>query len=644
MPASARLLAAAIALAAAVLPTASLAEDSAPSPQVAWRLLDYLAIDYPGAVKDGKVVSAAEYSEMEEFSTSVRERLAGLPATTSQPRLLREADALVAGIRRKAPAAEVKDQAHKLAAELLAAYPTPLAPTKTPDLVRGAALYTEQCAGCHGAGGHGDGPNAKGLVPQPVAFAKAGRARERSIFGLYQVIGQGLEGTAMASFADLSSQDRWGLAFYVGSFAFDGATAKAGERLWNADLKLRARFPNLQALTQVTPATLAAELGEPRASQLVAYLRRHPEATTVPASGSLSIARAKLAQSLAAYEAGDRTKARELALAAYLDGFEPVEPTLGARDGALMARVEGAMGALRASLSKGSRGAEVRAQIERLNALLDAAQRALAPQETNVSSSFAGALTILLREGLEALLIVVAMVAFLRKADRRDVLPYVHAGWLAALAVGALTWGAATYLISVSGASRELTEGFGSVLAAAVLISVGVWMHAKAQADAWQIYIKEKLSAALSKRSAWFLFGLAFLVVYREVFETILFYAALWSQGGHAAMLAGAALAVAILALIAYALLNFSKRLPISQFFSYSSILMAGLAVVLAGKGIAALQEAGLLDIRPLASVPRIELLGIFPTWEGLTVQVSTVLIIVLGFTLSGRRKAELHA
>src|SRR3546814_19244915 len=105
---------------------------------------------------------------------------------------------------------------------------------------------------------------------------------------------------------------------------------------------------------------------------------------------------------------------------------------------------------------------------------------------------------------------------------------YVHGGWVAALLAGIATWAAATYVINVSGASRELTEGFGALFAAAVLLSVGIWMHGKAQAGAWQRYIREKLSKALSRRSAWFLFGLTFVVVYREVFETILFYQALW--------------------------------------------------------------------------------------------------------------------
>ena len=89
------------------------------------------------------------------------------------------------------------------------------------------------------------------------------------------------------------------------------------------------------------------------------------------------------------------------------------------------------------------------------------------------------------------------------------------------------------------------------MFAAVVLLSVGIWMHGKAQADQWQYYIREKVAKALSGNSAWLLFGLAFIVVYREVFETILFYAALWTQGNGGAILAGALSACAALALIA---------------------------------------------------------------------------------------------
>lgn len=620
-------------------PAAHAQEQEPASAQTAWRLLDYIGVDYPGAVAGGKIISAGEYSEMKEFAAQVETRIAALPDRPTKAELLRRAKELRAAIDRKSSGEEIAGASRSLSSDLLKAYPTALAPTAPPDLALGERLYQEQCAACHGTSGRADGPAAAGMDPPPIAFADRSRARERSVFGLYQVIHQGLDGTAMTSFAHLPNDEQWALAFYVGRFAFTDEDAARGEKLWKSDASLRARFPNLQALSQTTPSALAKEIGEDKAIALTAFLRRHPDAVAAkPGAATLDIARTRLSESLAAYQQGDRRKATDLALAAYLDGFEPIEPILKARDAALMQRVELAMGKLRTSIAAGAPVSDVRAQIATINGLVDQAERAVSTDQASNSSSFAGAFTILVREGFEALLIVVAMIAFLRKAERTDVLVYVHGGWVAALAAGGLTWLAATSIITISGASRELTEGFGSLIAALVLISVGLWMHGKAQADAWQKYIREKLSAALSKQSAWFLFFLAFLVVYREVFETILFLVALWSQGGRMGMLAGAGSAVIVLAGIAWLLLNYSRRLPISQFFSLSSILMAILAVVLTGKGVAALQEAGMLGVKPLGGVPRIEILGLYPTVLGVLAQLSALAVLIVGFWYTARR------
>jgi high-affinity iron transporter len=117
-------------------------------------------------------------------------------------------------------------------------------------------------------------------------------------------------------------------------------------------------------------------------------------------------------------------------LSAYLDGFEPVEPMLAARDPELMARIERAMGALRAAISRARPLVEVEAANQELTALFGEAEAALAPEKASSASSFAGAFGVLLREGLEALLIVVAMIAFLRKTDRTEMLGFVHGGWV----------------------------------------------------------------------------------------------------------------------------------------------------------------------------------------------------------------------
>jgi high-affinity iron transporter len=631
-----RLLGSLLLLFALACPAAARADDAAV--QTTWRLLDYLAVDYPGAVQDGRIVSQLEYDEMREFSGSVSQRLATLPERPERAALVADAAALQEAIARRAEPAEVDRRARNLASRLLAAYPVPLAPASPPDLARGQALYARDCASCHGLDGAARTPAAAQLDPAPIAFTDRDRARERSLFALYQVIGQGLEGTAMQSFARLPEADRWALAFRAGGFAYPPPLVEQGRRIWQSDAAVRAEIPDLQALVSLTPAALAARIGEPRAAAVMAYLRTDPAVLNrAEGTQSLATARGLLDRSLAAYRAGRRDQAGELALAAYLDGFEPLEALLSARNGSLVADVEREMGGLRAAIGRGAPEADVAERVGRLDALFDQAEAAVAPEAGSSASTFLGAFAILLREGLEALLIVVAMITFLIRAERRELLRWVHAGWVVALLGGVATWWAATHMVSISGAQRELTEGFGSLLAAAILLFVGVWMHGKSQAGAWQRYVREKLDRALGGNSAWLLFLLAFVAVYREVFETIIFYAALGSQGEGTAMLGGMIAAAALLALTAWAMLRYSRKLPIAKFFQYSAALIAVLAVVLAGKGVAALQEAGMIGVTPLAALPRSPMLGLFPTLETFAAQLVMALLLAAGFWRASR-------
>ena len=622
------------ALVALVPASPAAAQTVADQVQTSWRLLDYIAVDYRGAVASGRVVNPAEYQEMAEFSASVSERLGALPPGRTRAALIADAGGLQAAIAAKAEPAAIATSARKLASRLLAAYPVPLAPATVPASGRGAALYAENCASCHGAKGEGPSGAFAGLDPAPIAFADRDRANDRSIFGLYQVISQGLEGTAMQSFAQLPEEDRWALAFHVGGIAYDDIAR--GQRVWQEEEAVRRLIPDMAALAAITPAELGKTAGVEKAAALTAYLRANPGALATDRPASLRLARDTLRQSVEAYLRGDRDRAGDLALSAYLDGFEPVEAVLATRDGALMARVEQAMAGIRAAIAGGTSGPALRQRLADTELLLDQAEAALAPESESELSTFVGAFAILLREGLEALLVVIAMIAFLRKADRTEALPYVHGGWIAALGAGAVSWAIATYAIGISGASRELTEGFGSLLAAVILLSVGIWMHGKAQAEEWRRYIATKMQGALSRGSAWFLFGLAFVVVYREVFETILFYAALTTPDNGLTILAGGLTGVTLLAAIAWGMLRYSRTLPITEFFRYSSILIAILTVVLAGKGVGALQEAGMVPVTPLAAVPRITMLGLFPTAEAIATQVLALAAVIIGFWSSG--------
>ncbi|KZX52495.1 iron permease [Qipengyuania flava] len=605
-----------------------------PDVRTTWRLLDYIAVDYASAVSEGRVADEFEYREMVEFSDVVARQIAALPDTKDNQALIRRSDQLRALIANKEPAERVGRLARALAASLLTAYPVPLAPSQAPDLDRARTLFAQNCASCHGAAGSAPPAAMQALDPPPIDFTDIDRARQRSAFGLYQVITQGLEGTSMASFASLSDEDRWALAFHAGSIAFEDVAK--GERIWREDDGIRQLVPDLETLAALTPESLAEQIGEDRALAVMAYLRANPDAVgQANDAGSLAFVRDTLDRSLSAYRAGNREEARQLALSAYLDGFEPLEALLATRDGGLMREVEQALGQFRAGIESGANPSELQQLRARIDSLLARAEEALAPEAASEISTFLGAFTILLREGIEALLVVIAMIAFVKKSHRFEVLPYVHGGWIAALLAGVATWVLATYFVSISGASREMTEGIGALLAAVILVSVGIWMHGKSQAEEWRRYIQEKMGKALSRGSAWFLFSLAFVVVYREAFETILFYAALWNPQSSGIILAGALSAVALLALIAWAMLRYSRKLPITQFFRYSAILIAILAVILAGKGVGAFQEAGVLSATFIAGLPRLAELGFFPTVETIGAQLLTLLALIAGFRVS---------
>lgn len=598
-------------------------------------LLDYIGVDYGGAVVDGAVVSEAEYAEMQEFTASVVELMGGLPQKPGHDELAAQAAALRGAVDGKAPAAEVAGLAAQLKTRVAALYELRLAPQRAPDVAAAAQLYTAQCAACHGAQGRGDGPAGQGLEPPPSDFHDPVRQGSQSLAMLYNTISYGVSGTAMSGFGTLSEQDRWALAFYVGGLRYDDATRHAGEAAWR-DGCCREQFMDLSAVAGAVPD----QVGGLPAGEVLAYLRSAPQALGNSRGESLALARQLLAQSLTSYRAGDGAGAYRQALAAYLDGFEPLEQALQAVDPALKLEVEKRMLAYREPLRASGSQADVGQLHADLLAALDRVETALAAGSLDAKLAFASAFFILLREGLEAVLVLAAMFAFLGKAGRHEAYRYLHIGWVGALAAGVATWAVAAYVVAISGATRELSEGFIALLAAGILFYMGFWLHDKSHADRWQAYINQHLGS-LGGRSLWLLAFLAFIAVYREVFETILFFQALWLQttpAGQSMVLVGAACGALVLAVVSWGLLRLSTRLPLGLFFGVSAFLMYVLAIVFAGKGIVALQEAGTLPVSSIA-FPRVDLLGIYPTVQSLAAQAVLIIGAALHYGLSLRQR-----
>lgn len=629
-----RWLAAVLALAAASL--AQAAPSPAEQAQTVVHLLDYVAVDYPEFVQDGKVVDEAEYQEQREFAGRAIELLQQLPAP-GQAALTGKAQALLQRIAAKAPGAEVSALANEVRADVIRVYQLVVAPRQPPDLARAATLYAANCASCHGAQGRGDGPAAAGLDPAPSNFHDRARMNARSIYGLSNTIALGVGGTGMRAFAELPEADRWALAFFVSSLRAPAELVARGEALWRQGTG-KAELGDLRALVTAAPAEIAGRNAELDAVR--AYLTAQPQALQGGGASPLAFTRAKLDEALAATRAGDPAAARQAAITAYLEGFELVEASLDNVDAALRVDIEREMMALRALLDQRSPDSVVEHHVTQLKVMLDRAQEKLEGGSLSPAAAFVSALLILLREGLEAILVLAAIVAFVLKTGRRDALPYIHAGWIAAVALGGATWLVATHVVQISGANRELTEGVAALLAAAMLLYVGYWLHSKSNARAWQSFIKEQVTAALNRRTLWALAGVSFLAVYRELFEIMLFYQALWAQSGEAgrgALTGGIAAAAVLLAVLGGAILKYSVRLPIGPFFAVMSALLVAMAFVFVGHGVAALQEAGVLQATAVRFI-ELPLLGIHATLQGLGWQALTLAAIVAGLVWSRRQ------
>jgi high-affinity iron transporter len=599
--------------------------------------LDYLAVDYGGAVKDGEVLDPGEYAEQVEFATSVGGMIAGLPARPERAALQATAAGLLAAVRDKRPADDVAAVATDLRRRIIDLYEIRVAPRQVPDLRLAATDFATHCALCHGATGHGDGPAAKGLTPPPADLTDQARMGKHSLFGLYNTITAGVKGTAMVGFPALGETQRWALAFYVSTLGTPAAERDRGAALWREGAR-RGELRDLRALVTATPKEVAARGGRDAAAVL-AYLASDPAALAAGRESPLDLSARLVGESLDAYRRGDVARAHQLAITSYLEGFELVEGSLTGADAALKSRVEAEMLRYRTMIQSRAPREATEDQVRTILGLLDTARQRLDAARLSPLTTFTSSLVILLREGLEALLVIAALIAMLIKSGRREALRYVHAGWVAALVAGGMTWLVASYVVTLSGASREVTEGVTALIAAAMLLYVGFWMHRNAQAARWTAYLQSKVEAALSGRTRWALASIAFLAVYREAFETVLFYQALWIEAGSAgrvAVLGGFAAAVLALVLLGWLILKMGLSLPVGWFFGAGAALMAVLAVVLAGKGIAALQHAGRLPIEPV-DLPTIPSLGVYPTWQGVLTQLALVALIVVAIAYSRR-------
>ena len=615
-------------------------------------LLDYLGSDYKNAVMDGKVLSQDEYTEMQEFSKRISELTAQLKELDKGDKagIDAEVKSLTAQVDQKADPKVIADLAKGIKDKLLAAYQIVPYPRRLPTVADGKKLYDDNCTQCHGATGKGDGPGRESMNPKtplPANFTDPERIGGLSPFKAFNTTSFGIEGTAMASFAALSEEQRWQVSFYVLTLRFSPDAAKDGAALFQSK-KVAGEFTTVALLATHSDEQLLEKL-KPYASQetdalnLLAYLRRGILETKT--QDPLLIARGLIREAVELYGKGDKEKAYQKAVEAYLDGFELAEPALFAKDASFGRALEGQFTQLRNAIKQGEPADSIGKRQREIEAKLDEATQMLAREDGfSTYYTFINSALIILREGLEATLILAAILAMLKVMDARAAIRYIHLGWILALVMGGLTWLATQTILTLSGQHRESMEGFISIFAAVALFYVGYWLHTRSEAKRWQAFIQDKVKNSLSSKSIFGLMGISFFAVYREAFEVVLFYQALWLQNenSHQAVLWGFVAGLATLVAATFGILKLGLKVPLKYFFGATGTLLYIVAFVFAGNGIKELQAAGWVPTTPLNFPLQAPLLGIHPTVESLAAQgiMLGAFIITSIWMVRERRKA----
>jgi high-affinity iron transporter len=597
------------------LPLAARAEEAASEGRTWHRLvgiLQYLQADYPAAVESQSDFELAEQrSFMAEALTAAKE--IGPGAQAFLPRL----QSIQERVNQHTDPEGVSRDCGALVEDLVLAGGLARSPRHPPDLKLGEKVYQAACAACHGADGKAGLPIGDTMEPRPASFHDADIMAGLTPYKAFNTTSFGVPGTAMPGYPTLTEDERWSVAFYLFTMRQPPCEGTAPSA-------------SLEKLANATDPELAQAHGD----QSVACLRR--ELPDADEERALLAARQSVEEAMKKGAAGDMTGARNALLDAYLNGLEPVEPKLRAKNPELVTRLEKSFLQARLAAEQGS--PHLQDEGRELLSALDAARR-----NSGTAASFASVvwltLLILLREGFEATIIVAALLAALRKMGAMEQVRVVHAGWISALVVGALAFIFGRHLLA--GANREVMEGTTALVAVGMLLYAALWLNARVNMSKFMGELRQKMQGALGRGSALGLFTIAFTSVVRESFETAIFLQGL-ALDSATGVVWGAVLGTVVLLALVLFVKRVGFKLPMKALFSASTVVLVATAVMLLGKGLHAFQEVALLPLAPIPFVT-VDMLGVYPDAVSLVPQVVLALapLLVMAVKRKGR-SAEL--
>ncbi|MBN7773249.1 FTR1 family iron permease [Clostridium aminobutyricum] len=348
------------------------------------------------------------------------------------------------------------------------------------------------------------------------------------------------------------------------------------------------------------------------------------------------------------YVSGEAKAAKEKVDVAYYSYYEKLgfEKTVMAHiSGNRAAKVEYQFSFAKKAINAGKTNGEVKESLDQLTTFLREDANQLDGKKESAVSVFLASLLIITREGFEAIIIVGAIIAYLVKSGNKEKTGAVYWGSVIALGASVVMAFILNSLSGANGANQEITEGMTMLLAVVVLFYVSNWMVSKSESAVWTNYIEGKVQSSISKGSIFSLAFAAFLAVFREGAETILFYQALLAGTSTYYNMIWIGLGIGCLLLVViYILIRFmSIKLPLKPFFLGTSILLFIMSISFVGSGVKELQEGNLIGVTPVSGINSVDILGIYPTLETLIPQAVLLILTIITFVIQIKKSKKLR-
>ena len=548
-------------------------------------MMNIVSKEYQEGIAEGKVINAAEYEESQVFLEQAFGRYQMMIEGSSQPQddLVARFSSLIQKIKSKKDPGVIHSEVNAINAGILKKFNIQLSetPSDPVSLENGRFLYMSNCKICHGVAGQGDGPLTSQLDPKPAVLTDPQLTGDQfsKPFDNFQIINVGIANTAMVGWADqFSEKELWDLTYFIRTFS-------------NENVKL----PLLVSQGSTADSGKSRESSTQKVFKEVFLL---------------------LDQSLKAYRENRTQDASESAFDAYLT-YEKVESPLITKRRELGLKLESSFGRLQAEIKRNAPIDLVDKVGQDIAADLKEAQQILT-QEIGFTGLFIQSFSIIVREGFEAILIISVLITFLIKSRNRDKLKAIYSGVLVGIIASFLTAYILQGILDISMASQEMMEGIIMLFAVVVLFYVSYWLVSKIETAKWQSYITGKMQQAVTTGSAFTLSLVAFLSVYREGFETVLFYKALYLYAGSttAGIIPGFIAGCAVLGVVYFLINSLGMRIPVKWFFVITSVFLYYMAFMFMGKGLHELQMGGAMSMMRADFAPEIPWLGMYPTWE----------------------------